>query len=137
MTPRTSRRPPPVVPCPSSSMPQFSRVPGSHTGSATPGRERPSRLGTWNCWNLERSTMPADRDELLATLINRLADEQRGGRVPDVDAAARSHPELADELRELWAVAQLAGLARQPGFESHSLHSRPTVPPSHPVAEGT
>ena len=63
--------------------------------------------------------MPAtttDRDDRLAGLIDRLAADQRAGRVPDVDALAASDPDLGAELRELWAVAQLAGLARQPGF---------------------
>ncbi|MFM8273302.1 MAG: serine/threonine-protein kinase [Gemmata sp.] len=56
----------------------------------------------------------ADHDEQLATLIDRLAAEQRGGGAADIDAAARAHPDLADELRELWAVAQFAHLARPP-----------------------
>jgi serine/threonine protein kinase len=55
--------------------------------------------------------MTPDRDEQLASLIDRLAGEQRAGRVADIDAAAREHPDLADELRELWAVAQFAHLA--------------------------
>jgi eukaryotic-like serine/threonine-protein kinase len=58
--------------------------------------------------------MTPDRDEQLASLIDRLAGEQRAGRAADVDAAARDHPDLAAELRELWAVAQFAHLARLP-----------------------
>jgi serine/threonine protein kinase len=58
--------------------------------------------------------MTQDRDEQLASLIDRLAGEQRVGRVADIDAAARDHPELADELRGLWAVAQFAHLAKPP-----------------------
>ena len=61
--------------------------------------------------------MTPDRDEQLALLIDRLADEQRAGRVADIDAAARAHPDLAAELRELWAVAQFAHLARVPQSE--------------------
>ncbi|MBX9578703.1 MAG: serine/threonine protein kinase [Gemmataceae bacterium] len=57
-----------------------------------------------------------DRDDRLAGLIDRLAADQRAGRLPDIDAAAASDPDLGPELRELWAVAQLAGLAREPGF---------------------
>ncbi|AWM39941.1 Serine/threonine-protein kinase PknB [Gemmata obscuriglobus] len=56
--------------------------------------------------------MAHDHDEQLALLIDRLAFEQRAGRPADVDSAAREHPELAAELRELWAVAQFAHLAR-------------------------
>jgi serine/threonine-protein kinase len=55
--------------------------------------------------------MTADRDERLASLIDRLAAEARAGRVADVEAVARDHPDLAPELRDLWAVAQLAHLA--------------------------
>ncbi|AMV23867.1 Serine/threonine-protein kinase PrkC [Gemmata sp. SH-PL17] len=58
--------------------------------------------------------MPHDRDEQLAALIDRLAGEQRAGRVADVEAAAREHPDLASELRELWAVAQFAHMVRLP-----------------------
>src|SRR5262245_37358023 len=58
--------------------------------------------------------MTDDRDEQLASLIDRLAGEQRAGRIADVDAAAREYPDLAAELRELWAVAQFAHLARLP-----------------------
>jgi serine/threonine protein kinase len=58
--------------------------------------------------------MTPDRDEQLASLIDRLAGEQRAGRVADIDAAARDHPDLAAELRELWAVAQFAYMAKPP-----------------------
>jgi len=49
-----------------------------------------------------------DRDERLAHLLTRLDDERRGGRAPDVSGLANQHPDLADELRQLWAVAQVA-----------------------------
>ncbi|MFO0803838.1 MAG: serine/threonine-protein kinase [Gemmataceae bacterium] len=55
-----------------------------------------------------------DRDGRLAELIDRLAGEQRFGRTPDVDRLAAEHPDLAAELRELWAVAQFAHLANRP-----------------------
>ncbi len=54
----------------------------------------------------------SDRDERLAALLASLGEQARAGGVPDVAAAAREHPDLADELRELWAVAQFADLAR-------------------------
>jgi len=56
--------------------------------------------------------MTTDRDERLALLIDRLAADARSGRGADVDAVARDYPDLAPELRELWAVAQFAHLAR-------------------------
>jgi serine/threonine-protein kinase len=54
----------------------------------------------------------ADRDERLAALIDRFAAEARAGHAPDVEAAVRDHPDLADELRELWFVGQVAQLVR-------------------------
>src|SRR5689334_10833735 len=73
---------------------------------------------------------PARRDERLAELLDRLAEDQRAGRVPDPAAAARDHPDLAGELKDLWAVAQFAGLARQPGFDSATGGTRTLVAPS-------
>ncbi len=58
--------------------------------------------------------MASDHDEQLAILIDRLAGEQRAGKLVDIDTVAKCHPELAEELRELWAVAQFAQIARAP-----------------------
>jgi serine/threonine-protein kinase len=49
-----------------------------------------------------------DRDERLAALIADLTKQQRNGQPADIDAAANTHPDLAHELRELWAAAQIA-----------------------------
>jgi hypothetical protein len=73
--------------------------------------------------------MTTDRDERLATLIDRLAADVRAGRGADVDAMARDHPDLAPELRELWAVAQFAHLAR--ALDPHK-QSTTTLPPKGP-----
>jgi serine/threonine-protein kinase len=56
------------------------------------------------------STLPpdADHDERLAALLAELGEQQRQGRRPDVDAAAARCPDLAQELRELWAAALFA-----------------------------
>ncbi|WP_406696431.1 serine/threonine-protein kinase [Singulisphaera sp. Ch08] len=61
---------------------------------------------------------PRDRDHLvpestehetqLVALLQSLTDELRQGQVPDIEGAARRHPELAAELRELWATARIA-----------------------------
>jgi serine/threonine-protein kinase len=57
----------------------------------------------------------SSRDERLAHLLEELSERQRQGQCPDLDAVARQHPDLAEELRELWAVAQMAGeMGRQP-----------------------
>src|SRR5205823_4345651 len=47
----------------------------------------------------------------------------------DVDGVASAHPDLAPELRELWAVAQLAHLARREAVNSSTL-------PFHPSPDG-
>ena len=61
---------------------------------------------------------PPDQDEaLLADLIQRLADDLRSGRLPDVEGAALRHPELADEIRDLWAVASIAEEMGRPGSD--------------------
>src|SRR5262245_16743952 len=60
--------------------------------------------------------MTPERDERLASLIDQLTAEQRAGRVIDIDAVAREHPDLGAELRELWAVAQFAQVASRPAF---------------------
>jgi len=46
-------------------------------------------------------------DERLAAVLNRLLDDMENAGGADVEAAAREHPELAGELRELWAAAVL------------------------------
>ena len=69
--------------------------------------------------------MPADRDEQLALLLADLSDQARRGTPPDLSAAAVAHPHLASELRELWAVAQFADLARPSAGAT-----RPVAPPS-------
>jgi serine/threonine-protein kinase len=51
---------------------------------------------------------PDDRDESLVTLLQGLTDQLRRGEAPGLDDAARSRPDLADELRALWAAALLA-----------------------------
>jgi serine/threonine protein kinase/uncharacterized membrane protein len=55
------------------------------------------------------------RDERLAQLLSDLGEQMRQGRRPDLDAVATEHPDLADELRELWGAVLLAEeLARPP-----------------------
>src|SRR2546423_2848910 len=56
----------------------------------------------------------ADRDDRLAGLLAELTQQYRRGQAPDVDAAARTHPDLAAELRELWAAAQVAEAFARP-----------------------
>jgi serine/threonine-protein kinase len=50
----------------------------------------------------------AQREALLIRLLDELTAESRAGRTPDFESIRRSHPELLDELRQLWATAMVA-----------------------------
>lgn len=52
--------------------------------------------------------MPDQQDELLAELLADLTERARRGDAVDIEAVARQHPDLATELRSLWATAQFA-----------------------------
>jgi tRNA A-37 threonylcarbamoyl transferase component Bud32 len=71
----------------------------------------------------------ADRDELLAALLGELTESRRRGTPADVDALARQHPDLADELRALWVAVQLAEefAPPRPGEPSTLLHAAAPV----------
>src|SRR5690348_15630687 len=49
----------------------------------------------------------ADSEKLVA-LVDLLLAKARSGAAVDIEQVAADHPDLADELRELWAVAALA-----------------------------
>src|SRR5580693_2660175 len=49
-----------------------------------------------------------DRDERLADLLAEVTDRLRAGDEPKIEELAERHPELADELRELWAAVLVA-----------------------------
>src|SRR5579883_100934 len=53
-------------------------------------------------------TPTEDRDQRLAQLLTDLSEQKRRGQAPDVNAVAAKHPDLADELRELWGAVLLA-----------------------------
>jgi len=53
-----------------------------------------------------------DHEERLALTLDEMLRRQHAGRQVDVEQYARSEPALAKELRELWAVAQVAALAQ-------------------------
>jgi serine/threonine-protein kinase len=69
------------------------------------------------------------RDEKLASLIGEFTDQLRCGRQPDVNTIVQKHPELADELRQLWALAQLADHFAGTRKESMPSGNRPTKIP--------
>ncbi len=67
-----------------------------------------------------------DRDSKLAHLIDLLTTDSGAGPPADVESLAKAHPDVAAELRELWAVAQVAQLAkswRAGGVSPRTLHS--------------
>ena len=63
----------------------------------------------------------------MAGLIARLSDDLRAGRTPTIDQLARENPDLSDELRELWAIAQVAEVAR-PSRQTLAFQSNDTAP---------
>lgn len=69
-----------------------------------------------------------DRDERLATLLTRLEDDRRAGRVPAIEALARDNPDLGDELRQLWAIAQVAQVAARSGEQAETIPRAPDQP---------
>ena len=73
----------------------------------------------------------AESDQLLADLLADLADQVRHGREPDVEAAAARHPDLARELRELWAAAQIADALTVRG-SGGAFRAEPAAPPAAP-----
>jgi serine/threonine-protein kinase len=69
----------------------------------------PHRSTTRSGYNfLVMSLASTSHDDRLASLLAELAEQQRRGLTPSIDAVAREHPDLADELRSLWATAQFA-----------------------------
>lgn len=66
----------------------------------------------------EEEREPAEPESRLAAVLQGLAHELRQGRAPDVEHAAGAHPDLADEIRELWATALIAEeMARSPAAD--------------------
>jgi tRNA A-37 threonylcarbamoyl transferase component Bud32 len=74
----------------------------------------------------------AEQDQLLADLLANLSDQARQGREPDVDAAAARHPDLARELRELWAAVQIAEAFTLRGSGSALRAEQAGAPPPNP-----
>lgn len=66
------------------------------------------------------------RDDRLAAILADLAEQQKRGAQPNIDSVAQEHPDLADELRSLWATAQFAA-----AFAPQS----PTIDQDRPASE--
>jgi serine/threonine-protein kinase len=72
-----------------------------------------------------------DRDEQLAAILNDLGEQQRRGQTPSIDHFAHTHPDLADEIRQLWAIAQVAHVCARPSELAETINQpRPPEPPS-------
>ena len=52
--------------------------------------------------------MKLDRDKLLVSLLERVLESSRDGGTDALESIIREHPDLAIELRELWATMQIA-----------------------------
>jgi eukaryotic-like serine/threonine-protein kinase len=67
----------------------------------------------------------SDRDERLAALLHQLGNKPSNGYAPALEDLCQEHPDLADELRQLWATSELARLlANAPViFESNTITS--------------
>jgi serine/threonine-protein kinase len=59
------------------------------------------------------------RDEQLAQLLNDLTSQLRTGQQPDVDAIAGQHPNLAEELRQLWGAILLTDELARSGADGN------------------
>jgi eukaryotic-like serine/threonine-protein kinase len=49
-----------------------------------------------------------EREALLIRFLDEFAAQSRAGKTPDFEAVRKNHPELFDELRQLWATAMVA-----------------------------
>ena len=52
--------------------------------------------------------MSASHDELLVSLLDRVLESSRGGSSEALESLVKQYPDLAIELRELWATMQIA-----------------------------
>jgi len=50
----------------------------------------------------------SEREALLVRLLDELTAQSRSGNPPDFEAIRRAHPDLVDEIRQLWATAMIA-----------------------------
>ncbi len=75
-----------------------------------------------------------EREALLIRLLDEFAAQSRAGTTPDFDSVGRSHPEIVDELRELWATAMVA---EDLATLSHVLDGAAAKPEGPPVGQAT
>jgi eukaryotic-like serine/threonine-protein kinase len=49
-----------------------------------------------------------EREAILVRFLDEFAGQSRAGKAPDFESVRKSHPELVDELRQLWATVLVA-----------------------------
>lgn len=82
--------------------------------------------------SVSSSSQPqASRDDRLAEVLADLLEQHQRGQEADIDVMAGRHPDLALELRELWAAAQVAELGRRASQSVLTIDE-----PRAPVIEG-
>lgn len=72
------------------------------------------------------------RDQQLADLLTQLTERQQTGAPVDLDQMASDHPDLSDELRQLWAAAQIAQAFGKPESTPRAATTRPRPQPKEP-----
>jgi serine/threonine-protein kinase len=76
------------------------------------------------------------REERLAGLLERLTEEARQGRRPDVEGVAADHPDLAEELRQLWATVQFAQQFTRARTSPRPTQPAATIPTAPAISAG-
>lgn len=82
----------------------------------------------------------SEHDEQLAQLLEQLHAAARAGQTTDVQALAHRHPELARELEQLWAIAQVVNCCSHlptspvdpPALQTNQPRSLPSTPLASP-----
>jgi len=73
-----------------------------------------------------------DRDERLARLLAELTDQLHHGQTPNLDSVTSQHPDLADELRELWGTVLFTEALAPSSEEATLALPASTIPPGPP-----
>lgn len=83
-------------------------------------------------------------DDRLAMLVAKLCDQAQAGEPVDLEGVAAAHPDLADELRQLWGTVGLAAAllpeAARPAWDDKAVAGHadvsPSTTPSNPFLSG-
>jgi serine/threonine-protein kinase len=92
-----------------------------------------------NSQPVEETADPAidAREALLIRYLDEFSAQSRTGKTPDFEAVRKSHPELVDELRQLWATAMVAeDLATLSAVLDASPEAANVPPPFEPPTSG-